>query len=294
MEMNFEIKTEPIRRFGSQRVAAAAVKMTSHKLSFRQRPGDIHDQLESIKTETDLETLKLIIDKVPTVDVKKAARIRFYEVSVLEGWADRVNSHYADAVGSIIAAGNALIDAKKELPRGHWQRLFAGHPDAVRNPVRFTVNTAQRLMAIARHPGLSNAAHAQFLPASWATLYQLRKLDALTLERAIAEGRVHPAMQRADVRNLMKGEAAPRTTKRSTVENAVRCELEDAGIPDGHIALVQSVIRRMLTDFAHSLRGLPDGTWQSLVTGAHPVRLAALDSSSINQISESRSALLEG
>jgi len=41
----------------------------------------------------------------------------------------------------------------------------------------FSDRTAQRLMAIAEDPRLSNPTHVSYLPSSWGTLYELTKLD---------------------------------------------------------------------------------------------------------------------
>jgi hypothetical protein len=49
---------------------------------------------------------------------------------------------------------------------------------------------------IAKHPVLSKATHVSCLPPEWGTLYELTKLDDAILERALAEGRIHPDLQR--------------------------------------------------------------------------------------------------
>jgi hypothetical protein len=72
---------------------------------------------------------------------------------------------------------------------GEWERIFTGHPDVVKRPVEVTARTAQRLMKIARHPVLGKAAHVQFLPSAWGTLYELTKLPEPTLRAALADGR---------------------------------------------------------------------------------------------------------
>jgi hypothetical protein len=114
----------------------------------------------------------------------------------LERWAGEINERLSRAVGEVIDAGRLLLEAKARLRHGDWARLFQGHPDAVPNAVPVSVNTAQRLMAIARHPILSNPAHAQRLPRSWTTLYELTKIDGPTLREGLAEGRIHPGLDR--------------------------------------------------------------------------------------------------
>jgi hypothetical protein len=114
----------------------------------------------------------------------------------LEHWAGAINDRLGRAVGAIIEAGRLLVEAKARLKHGEWERLFRGHPHAVPNAVPISVSTGQRLMAIARHPILSNPAHAQHLPRSWTTLYQLTKIDAATLRQSIKDGQVHPGLGR--------------------------------------------------------------------------------------------------
>jgi len=131
---------------------------------------------------------------------------------MLQGHADMINTALARSAEAILDAGRRLILAKHELPHGHWERLFQGHPDAVKRPVPFGVRTAQRLMAVAEHPVLSKTTHASLLPPRWDTLYQLTAVPDITLERAIAAGAIHPGMTRREVAVLreMPEEKPPR------------------------------------------------------------------------------------
>ncbi len=58
---------------------------------------------------------------------------------------------------------------------GDWQRMFAGHPKAVKHPIQCSASTARCLMIIAQHPGLKRD-HGHVLPPSWRTLYELTKV----------------------------------------------------------------------------------------------------------------------
>jgi len=58
-------------------------------------------------------------------------------------------------------------------------------------------------MKIAEHPVLSNTNHGSFLPTSWRTLYELTRIPEPVLERAIADGMVHPAMERKHVAPML-------------------------------------------------------------------------------------------
>ncbi|GLI94309.1 hypothetical protein [Methylocystis echinoides] len=108
----------------------------------------------------------------------------------------------AESVSAIIATGLAFIEAKKALPHGQFERLFANHADPLPEPVACSHDTAKRLMAIARTPALSKGAHAPLLPTSWTTLYELTKLPEDKLEIALSEGWVRPETQRGDVKEI--------------------------------------------------------------------------------------------
>src|SRR5262245_41856504 len=117
-------------------------------------------------------------------------------------WASRINAQLGMAVEAIISTGRELIAAKAALKHGEWERMFASHPNAIANPLRFSVRTAQKLVTIAEHPLLSNASNWTGLPPKWTTLYQLSKLPVALLEHALAEGDITPDFEATDVREL--------------------------------------------------------------------------------------------
>jgi hypothetical protein len=57
-------------------------------------------------------------------------------------------------------------------------------------------------MEIARNPVLSDPTHVSHLPPSWGTLHALAKLPKATLEAKIADGTIHPKLERKDVAKL--------------------------------------------------------------------------------------------
>jgi hypothetical protein len=130
-------------------------------------------------------------------------------------WQDRIRGAWQKCAESIIETGRLLNAAKDELEHGSFLEM-------VRSKLPFGPDTAERLMAIARHPVLSDSAHAPILPPSWMTLYELTKLDAKlgkgTLRRKIKGGQVFPQMERKDVIEMM----------RTTNEEAERLERKAA------------------------------------------------------------------
>jgi hypothetical protein len=132
-----------------------------------------------------------------------------YTKKQAEFWAPKLWRQWdrstAKIVEELIKVGRMFLKAKAALPHGEWGRLFEG-PDA-----RCTVRTAERFIAIALHPILSNATHVSHLPTAWGTLYELTKVDHDMLTYALADGRIHPAMERRDVAKLLPPKPAART-----------------------------------------------------------------------------------
>jgi hypothetical protein len=82
-----------------------------------------------------------------------------------EYWAPRISAEWRKSVEAIIGVGRQLIAAQAAC-NGEYLRLFKGHDNPVSEPLPFTANTAGRIMAVARHPILSDSAHVQTLPQS--------------------------------------------------------------------------------------------------------------------------------
>ncbi|MGO9236659.1 MAG: DUF3102 domain-containing protein [Methylocella sp.] len=111
-------------------------------------------------------------------------------------WAARINAAWQKTVSNIIETGQALIDAKADLPHGTFTNM-------IEDDLAFGPRAAERLMAIASHPALSNPTHASVLPASWTTLAELARLDGFRVETLIKEGRIYPGLERKDVALLL-------------------------------------------------------------------------------------------
>jgi hypothetical protein len=110
--------------------------------------------------------------------------------------AQRINAAWQKSIGGILDTGRELIAARKGLKHGEWQAMFD------RGLIRFSRETAFRLMKIASNPVLSNVAHEQRLPQSWATLYELSRFRPDVLELYMARGVIGPDTQRIDVLTL--------------------------------------------------------------------------------------------
>jgi hypothetical protein len=104
-------------------------------------------------------------------------------------------------VESTIAAGQLLIEARQQLEHGEFALM-------IKAKLPFDASTARRLMIVAEHPVLSNRAHGHVLPPSWRTLYELSKVPHDVLLARIADGTVHPGMERGDVSAILGRPAA--------------------------------------------------------------------------------------
>jgi hypothetical protein len=157
-------------------------------------------------------------------------------------WATRINRHVVTVVEGIVATGRDLIAAKKQLGHGGgWVQMFPGRSDSVAEPVRFSIRTADRFMAIANHALLSNSTHASNLPPSWMTLYELAKtVPEETVRKALADGRIHPDMQRREVAQLRGKKPRPTlpTPRGEESERARRRELARQIVTAGYRTLV--------------------------------------------------------
>jgi hypothetical protein len=114
-------------------------------------------------------------------------------------WRKAITTSWQRQVGAVIATGHLLIRAHDDLIsiHGAWASM-------VRNDLPFGHATAQKLMAIARHPVLADYSHGNRLPASWTTLYQLALIDPSILNQLITSRQVNARTEREDVERMRR------------------------------------------------------------------------------------------
>jgi N6-adenosine-specific RNA methylase IME4 len=112
-------------------------------------------------------------------------------------WAKRIRACWQQSLHSILETGRLLQQAKLALEHGDWTAM-------VECELPFDIRTAQRLMAIAADPRLTNAAHAPLLPPHWMTLYELHRLDDETFQAHLADGTIHADMERRNISTAAK------------------------------------------------------------------------------------------
>jgi hypothetical protein len=122
-------------------------------------------------------------------------------------YSAQIRAHWQRAVGDILITGKHLIEAKANVDHADWLKLVEELP--------FSEDTAQRLMAIARHPVISNTEHVRYLPPSWGTLYALTKVPDKVLLARIKDHSIHPDMERKDVAWLLGRRRLTKQEKRA-------------------------------------------------------------------------------
>jgi len=113
-------------------------------------------------------------------------------------WFDYIAPDFVQSNVRTIAGAKKLIAAKKALKgsKGSFRNLVA--------ELGMDLDKAERLMIIARHPVLSDSAHARILPLSWMTQFTLTKIRPEILAQLIADETVHPGLERKEAERLVQ------------------------------------------------------------------------------------------
>jgi len=115
----------------------------------------------------------------------------------LDEWAEVIGADLTRAVDGILAAGRHLTEAKAEHPGTFGSWIASG-------VVGVGPRQAQRLMAIAKNLDGLDATRRVALPKDTLTLYTLvTNLTSRQLVAAIDAGTVHPALTRAEVKEVI-------------------------------------------------------------------------------------------
>ena len=103
--------------------------------------------------------------------------------------AAEINLTWGRGPADIIRCGQLLREARDELGNDAFKVM-------VKTELAFDASVARKLKLIAANETI--CAHVHKLPACWSTIYELSQLTVGTLEAAIADGLIHPRMQRKD------------------------------------------------------------------------------------------------
>jgi hypothetical protein len=110
-------------------------------------------------------------------------------------WAARIRARWQDSVAAIIDVGRLLGEAKASLPPSEWLEL-------VTTDLKFTTRTVNMLISVSENKVISESRNHGSLPARWRTLYELSRLPAPVVMKAITDGTINRDMERRDVAKL--------------------------------------------------------------------------------------------
>jgi hypothetical protein len=130
----------------------------------------------------------------------------------VKDFANAINHVWRKSAGDFIACGRLLGEANDELPRDAFNAM-------VKSKLDFVSSVARKLIRIAANQTLCSPGNK--LPPAWTILYQLSQLPEDVLKAAIADGRVHPGMSRAEAAALNPKKTAAKSAAAAAVNTAV-------------------------------------------------------------------------
>jgi hypothetical protein len=119
-----------------------------------------------------------------------------------------ISAAWGKSAAGFIEAAKYLREAKDELSRDESDSL-------IRLKLPFVSSVSRKLLCIADNAVLCS--HGNKLPPCWTTIYTLSQLDAEVLKAKLADGTIHPGMQRKEAVALRK----PLGTSQSSQPSAV-------------------------------------------------------------------------
>ena len=125
---------------------------------------------------------------------KKSTALTVTEPSRKE-YVKKIRAAMGRSVEGFVEAGRELQTAKAKLPHGQFE-------DMLKTDLAMSPQMARKLMAIAKHPVISNRSHGSDLPPAWTTLYELTMVPTARLEAMLKDHTIHPLMERAEVKEL--------------------------------------------------------------------------------------------
>lgn len=114
----------------------------------------------------------------------------------LAEYGSKIKSELGKSVTAIFEIGK-LLHAAREEHRGEFGRLFRD------DHVPFSQDNAEKYMAIARDPRLTNSAKLRNLPPSWTTLYDLTRLKGDEWDEAEAQGLIRCDVRGSEIKKFI-------------------------------------------------------------------------------------------
>jgi hypothetical protein len=117
-------------------------------------------------------------------------------------YAQRITACQRKSVNSIIKCGRLLIAAKSELKHGEFLKM-------IKSELPFKRSSAQAFMRIANDKRITNNQRAGCLPPHWSTLVKLTQLPDAAFEARIADGTIHPGLERCPAVEMIESYFSP-------------------------------------------------------------------------------------
>jgi hypothetical protein len=146
--------------------------------------------------QSSAQVVDLAIARAAKSDTPKTSNTTSFRTE--EEWAVIIRPDLEQETAAHISAGRKLIEAKSDLKarNGSFLRLL--------DLLGYNEDKAERSMAIARHPVLSDSATLRNLPTSGTTLYQLSRIKPELLSELVANGTVHSRLTHEAAKGLRK------------------------------------------------------------------------------------------
>lgn len=120
-------------------------------------------------------------------------RLVFIDAEGEREWVESIRYAWQKSIEGTIETGQLLVAAKADLPYGEFHTMIG-------RSLPFGPRTAQRLMALADHPIISDATMWSHLPPSWRALSELSRISEQDWQDAAPE--ISPEMTVQKARTL--------------------------------------------------------------------------------------------
>lgn len=136
--------------------------------------------------------------------------------------AGGINGAWDAGREAIFTIGRKLIDAKLALAHGEFTAM-------IEKDLRFGPEHARRFMRIASDPRLTNRASTPVLPESVMAMDQLRRLNDIQFEAAIASGVIHENMTVPDATRYVREMATAHVHRPIALQTPAPCRPDGPG-----------------------------------------------------------------
>lgn len=114
----------------------------------------------------------------------------------LSDWVREISEAWALGASNTLHLARLVSQARQSLQYGEWSQLW-------RSRQVFSKRKGEMLVTIGQALGRLDAQTSAQLPPAWNAVYYLARLGRSTVERLIAQGRIHPGLTLREARALL-------------------------------------------------------------------------------------------